>query len=85
MQGTEVLLRDGNDTRSSPHLSMVTLGCLNEGDERGEGQGRYSSWLSLRLEMDPATRIVLPWSGLVRSGPVRHRSQQKSGLIQDQT
>jgi len=67
MQGTEVLLRDGNDTRSSPHLSMVTLGCLNEGDERGEGQGRYSSWLSLRLEMDPATRIVLPWSGLVRS------------------
>jgi hypothetical protein len=61
MQGIEVLLRNGNDTRSSPHLSVVTLGCLNEGDERGKGQGCYSSWLSLRLEMDPATRIG--WRG----------------------
>ena len=43
MQGTEVLLHDGDDTRSSPHLSVVTLGCLNKGDERGDGQGRYSS------------------------------------------
>ena len=57
MQGTEVLLHDGNDTRSSPHPSMVTLGCLDEEDERGKGQGHYSSWLSLRPEMDPATRI----------------------------
>jgi len=43
VQGTEVLLRDRGDTRSSPHLSMVALGCLDEGDERGEGQGRYLS------------------------------------------
>jgi hypothetical protein len=33
----------GGDTRSSPHLSVVALGCLNEGDERGDRQGRYSS------------------------------------------
>jgi len=43
LQGTEVLLCDGDDTRSSPHLSMVTLGCLDEGDERGDRQGCYSS------------------------------------------
>ena len=43
VQGTEVLLRDGGDTRSSPHLSVVALGCLDEGDKRGEGQGHYSS------------------------------------------
>jgi hypothetical protein len=43
MQGTEVLLRDRGDTGSSPHLSVVALGCLDEGDERGEGQGHYSS------------------------------------------
>jgi len=24
------------DTRSSPHPSMVALGCLDEGDERGD-------------------------------------------------
>ena len=57
LQGTEVLLRDGDDTRSSPHPSVVALGCLNGGDERGEGQGRYSSWLGLRPGTDPATRI----------------------------
>jgi len=43
VQGIEVLLRDRGNTRSSPHLSMVALGCLDEGDERGEGQGHYSS------------------------------------------
>jgi len=32
-----------DDTRSSPHLSVVALGCLNKGDERGNGQGCYSS------------------------------------------
>ena len=48
MQGTEVLLHDGDNTRSSPHLSVVALGCLDEGDERVKGQGRYSSWLGLR-------------------------------------
>jgi hypothetical protein len=50
-------LCDRDNTRSSPHLSVVALGCLNEGDERGDGQGCYSSWLSLRPEMDPTTRI----------------------------
>jgi hypothetical protein len=57
LQGTEVLLHDGDDTRSSPHLSVVALGCLNEGDKRGNGQGRYSSWLGLRPGTDSATRI----------------------------
>jgi hypothetical protein len=57
VQVTEVLLCNGDDTRSSLHLSMVALGCLDEGDERGEGQGRYSSWLSLRPGTDPAIRI----------------------------
>ena len=56
LQGTEVLLRDGDDTRSSPHPSVVALGCLDEGDERGDGQGRYSSWLGQRPGTDPATR-----------------------------
>ena len=36
-------LCDGGDTRSSLHLSMVTLGCLDEGDKRGERQGCYLS------------------------------------------
>jgi hypothetical protein len=56
VQGTEVLLHDGGDTRSSPHPSVVALGCLDEGDERGEGQGRYSSQLGLRPGTDAATR-----------------------------
>ena len=56
MQGTEVLLCNGDDTRSSPHPSMVALGCLDEGEEGGDGQGCYSSWLGLRPGMDPATR-----------------------------
>jgi hypothetical protein len=57
LQETEVLLRDGDDTRSSPHLSVVTLGCLGKGDKRGKGQGHYLSWLSLRPGTDPTTRI----------------------------
>ena len=32
-------LRDRDDTRSSLHPSVVALGCLDEGDERGNGQG----------------------------------------------
>jgi hypothetical protein len=55
--GNRGLLHDRDDTRSSPYLSMIALGCLNEGDKRGDRYGRYSSWLSLRLEMDPITRI----------------------------
>jgi hypothetical protein len=43
MQGTEVLLRDRGNARSNPHLSMITLGCLDEEDKRGNGQGYYSS------------------------------------------
>jgi hypothetical protein len=43
VQGIEVLLHDRGDTGSSLHLSVVALGCLNKGDERGEGQGRYLS------------------------------------------
>ena len=45
------------DTRLSPQPSVVALGCLDEGDKRGDGQGRYSSWLSLRPGTDPTTRI----------------------------
>ena len=56
-QGTEVLLHDGDDTRSSPHPSVVALGCLDVRDKRGEGQGRYSSWLGLQPGTGPATRI----------------------------
>jgi hypothetical protein len=29
-------LCDRDDTRSSPHPSVVALGCLDEGDERGD-------------------------------------------------
>jgi hypothetical protein len=36
------LLCDWDDTRSSPHPSVVALGCLDGGDERGGGQGCYS-------------------------------------------
>ena len=45
------LLRDWDDTRSSPHPSVVALGCLGGGDERGEGQGCYSR----RLGQGPGT------------------------------
>ena len=37
------LLCDWDDTRSSPHPSVVALGCLDVQDERGKGQGRYLS------------------------------------------
>jgi hypothetical protein len=43
VQGTGVLLHDGGNTRSSPHPSVVTLGCFDEEDERGNGQGCYLS------------------------------------------
>jgi hypothetical protein len=46
------LLCDWDDTRSSPHPSVVALGCLNGGDERGEGQGCYSRRLGQRPGMD---------------------------------
>ena len=36
-------LCDRDDTRSSPHLSVVALGCLDEGDERGDRQSHYLS------------------------------------------
>jgi len=57
--GSRGSLYDRDDTRSSPYPSVVALGCLYEEDERGEGQGCYSSWLSLKLGMDPAIRIGL--------------------------
>jgi hypothetical protein len=43
LHGIEVLLCDRDNTRSSPYPSVVALGCLDEGDERGNGQGHYSS------------------------------------------
>ena len=51
------LLRDWDNTMSSPHLSMVALGCLDGGDERGEGQGCYLSRLSQRPGTDTASRV----------------------------
>jgi hypothetical protein len=57
--GSRGPLRDRDDTRSSPHPSMVTLGCLYEEDKRGKGQGRYLSWLGSKPGMDPAIRIGL--------------------------
>ena len=58
-QGTEVLLWDGGDTRSSLHPSMVTLECLDEEDKRGNRQGHYLSWLSLsQARMLQLSRIL---------------------------
>jgi hypothetical protein len=51
------LLRDWDDTRSSPHPSVVALGCLDGGDERGGGQGCYSSRLGQRPGTDTASRV----------------------------
>ncbi len=41
-------LCDGNNAWSSLHPSMIALGCLDEGDKRGEGQGHYLSRLGFR-------------------------------------
>jgi hypothetical protein len=43
MQETEVLLCNGGDTRLSLYPSVVALGCLDEEDERDDGQGCYLS------------------------------------------
>ena len=51
------LLRDWDDTRSSPHPSVVALGCLDGGDERGKGQGCYSSRLGQGPGTDTASRV----------------------------
>ncbi len=32
-------LYNRDNARLSPHLSVITLGCLDEGDKRGGGQG----------------------------------------------
>ena len=53
------LLRNRDNTRSSPHLSVVALGCLNGGDERGRGQGCYLSQLGQRPDMDTMSRVEL--------------------------
>jgi len=42
------------DTRSSPHPSVVALGCLNVRGERGERQSCYSDRLGQRPSMDTA-------------------------------
>jgi hypothetical protein len=51
------LLCDWDNTRSSLHPSVVTLGCLDGGDERGEGQGCYSSQLGQRPGTDTTSRV----------------------------
>jgi hypothetical protein len=51
------LLRGWDDTRSSPHLSVVTLGCLDGGDERGGGQGCYLRRLGQRPGTDTTSRV----------------------------
>jgi hypothetical protein len=42
LQRTEVYCPTLGDTRSSPYLSVVALGCLDIRDERGERQSYYS-------------------------------------------
>jgi hypothetical protein len=42
------------NTRSSPHPSVVALGCLNVQGERGERQSCYSDRLSQRPSMNTA-------------------------------
>jgi hypothetical protein len=55
--GNRGSLYDRDNTRSSLHLSVVALGCLDQGDERDDGQGCYLSWLGLRPGMDPAIKV----------------------------
>ena len=42
------------DTRSSPHPSVVTLGCLNVRGKRGKRQSCYSDRLGQRPSTDTA-------------------------------
>ncbi len=49
-------LQDRDNTRSSPHPSVITLGCLDGEDKRGEGEGCYSSQLSFKPDTDTVTR-----------------------------
>ena len=51
------LLHDWDDTRSSPHPSVVALGCLDERDKRSEGQGCYSRRLGQRPGTDTTSRV----------------------------
>jgi hypothetical protein len=51
------LLRDWDNTRSSPYLSVVTLGCLDGGGKRGGGQGCYSRRLGQRPGTDTTSRV----------------------------
>ena len=51
------LLRDWDDTRSSPHPSVVALGCLDGGDKRGRGQGCYSRQLGQRPGIYTTSRV----------------------------
>ena len=52
LQRTEVYCVMLGDTRSSPHLSVVALGCLNVQGKRGERQSCYSDRLGQRPSMD---------------------------------
>ena len=51
------LLYDWDNTRSSPHPSVVTLGCLDGGDKRGRGQGCYSRRLGQGPGTDTTSRV----------------------------
>jgi hypothetical protein len=52
LQRTGVYCMMLGDTRSSPHPSMVALGCLNVRGERGERQSCYSDRLGQRPSTD---------------------------------
>jgi len=60
VQSKDILQRIGvycaalGNTRSSPHPSMVALGCLNVRGERGERQSCYSDRLGQRPSTDTA-------------------------------
>ena len=50
--GTEVYYKTGATLGLAHTPSMIALGCLDEGDERGEGQGLLLelTWLRARYE-----------------------------------
>ena len=47
------LLRDRGDARSSPHPSVIALGCLDEGEERGVGQSH-----SLKVNLPSKNKVL---------------------------
>jgi hypothetical protein len=75
VQGTEVLLHDLGDTRSSPHLSMVALGCLDKGDERG--------WVATRVDSAQGQAWMLQQDRILRDETRASQSAANKGTLQN--